>query len=82
MKAYWQLIRPGIVAMVLFTIGVAALTTGDRVPALAMMMWSLFGSALVIMGAIALNQRLEYAGDAKMGRTAERPLPSGRLSNR
>ena len=42
----------------------------------------LFGTALVIVGAIALNQRLECAGDAKMPRTADRPLPSGRLSRR
>jgi protoheme IX farnesyltransferase len=37
---------------------------------------------LVIVGAIALNQRLECVGDAKMPRTAGRPLPSGRLGRR
>jgi heme o synthase len=43
---------------------------------------ALIGSALVIAGAIALNQRLECQGDAKMPRTAGRPLPTGRLSGR
>ena len=43
---------------------------------------ALVGTAMVIVGAIALNQRLECVGDAKMPRTAERPLPSGRLGRR
>ncbi|MBW8863459.1 MAG: protoheme IX farnesyltransferase [Verrucomicrobia bacterium] len=39
----------------------------------------LFGTALVASGAAALNQLLEREHDAKMRRTASRPLPSGRL---
>ncbi|MEI8291345.1 MAG: heme o synthase [Verrucomicrobiota bacterium] len=39
----------------------------------------LFGTALVASGAAALNQWLERDYDAKMRRTASRPLPSGRL---
>ncbi len=39
----------------------------------------LFGTALVAGGAAALNQLLEREHDAKMRRTASRPLPSGRL---
>jgi protoheme IX farnesyltransferase len=39
----------------------------------------LFGTALVAGGAAALNQLLEREHDAKMLRTASRPLPSGRL---
>jgi protoheme IX farnesyltransferase len=39
----------------------------------------LFGTALVAGGAAALNQLLEREYDAKMRRTASRPLPSGRL---
>ena len=40
---------------------------------------ALFGTALVASGAAALNQLLEREYDAKMRRTASRPLPSGRL---
>lgn len=40
---------------------------------------ALFGTALVAAGAAALNQLLEREHDAKMRRTASRPLPSGRL---
>src|SRR5207245_1209833 len=39
----------------------------------------LFGTALVASGAAALNQLLEREYDAKMRRTASRPLPSGRM---
>jgi protoheme IX farnesyltransferase len=39
----------------------------------------LFGTALVASGAAALNQLLEREYDARMHRTASRPLPSGRL---
>ena len=79
---YWRLIRPGILGMVLFSMAVAA-KTACLVPA----SWrdlthALVGTALVIAGAVALNQRLEYQGDAKMARTADRPLPSGRLTGR
>ena len=44
------------------------------------LMWhTLFGTALVASGASALNQLLEREHDAKMRRTQNRPLPSGRL---
>ena len=40
---------------------------------------ALFGTALVASGASALNQWIEREHDAKMRRTATRPLPSGRM---
>lgn len=43
------------------------------------MFHALFGTALVAGGAAALNQLLEREHDAKMRRTASRPLPSGRM---
>ena len=44
-----------------------------------LMFHTLFGTTLVAAGAAALNQLLEREHDAKMRRTASRPLPSGRL---
>ncbi|MGA7858150.1 MAG: UbiA family prenyltransferase, partial [Terracidiphilus sp.] len=41
---------------------------------------TLFGIGLVSAGAGALNQALERSTDALMIRTADRPLPSGRIS--
>jgi len=44
-----------------------------------LMMHAVFGTALVASGAAALNQLLEREYDARMRRTRNRPLPSGRL---
>jgi len=44
-----------------------------------LMLHALMGTALVAAGASALNQLLEREYDAKMRRTQNRPLPSGRL---
>src|SRR3954470_8611786 len=40
---------------------------------------AMLGTALVASGAAALNQLLEREHDAKMRRTEDRPLPSGRM---
>jgi protoheme IX farnesyltransferase len=44
-----------------------------------LMLHTLLGTSLVAAGASALNQLLEREHDAKMRRTQNRPLPSGRL---
>lgn len=44
-----------------------------------LMFHALFGTALIAGGAAALNELLEREYDAKMRRTAGRPLPTGRL---
>jgi len=47
-----------------------------------LMLVTLLGTALVASGASALNQLLEQEYDAKMRRTQNRPLPSGRMQPR
>ena len=46
---------------------------------LALLTHTLAGTALLAFGASALNQLWEREHDAKMRRTENRPLPSGRL---
>jgi protoheme IX farnesyltransferase len=41
---------------------------------------TLLGTALIASGTAALNQWYEHEADRKMRRTADRPIPSGRLS--
>jgi heme o synthase len=41
---------------------------------------SLFGIGLVSSGTAALNEVMEYEADARMRRTAQRPIPAGRMS--
>jgi protoheme IX farnesyltransferase len=74
-----DLIKARLTALVLLTtfVGFYLGETG-RVNYL-LMFHALFGTALVASGAAALNQWLERDYDAKMHRTASRPLPSGRL---
>jgi protoheme IX farnesyltransferase len=79
---YWKLLRPGILGMTLVAMAVAAWIAAPQPPAWPDLLHGLFGTALVIAGAIVLNQRLESRGDAKMPRTADRPLPAGKLTRR
>src|SRR3984893_6693052 len=46
---------------------------------LILLLHTMLGTALVASGAAALNQLLERDHDAKMPRTEDRPLPSGRM---
>ena len=80
--AYLALVRPGILAMVLAAMLAAAWTAAEGSPDWPAVLHALLGTAAVIAGAVALNQRLELASDAKMPRTAGRPLPAGRLTDR
>jgi protoheme IX farnesyltransferase len=79
------LTKPRITLFVVLTafVGFAAGTAGP-LPALpvALLVHTLIGTALVASGTSAFNQLSEIALDARMVRTASRPLPSGRLSPR
>ncbi len=82
LQAFWQLSRPRIVAMVALTTVVGAFAAASQpLPALTLLN-ALLGSTAVVVGAIALNQRIEHLSDRQMPRTARRPLPTGRLSDR
>src|SRR5215471_2697217 len=47
-----------------------------------LMLETLVGTALLASGASALNQLMEQDHDARMRRTQNRPLPSGRMQPR
>ena len=57
------------------------LGAGGRID-LALLLHTLLGTALVAAGTNAFNQLRERDADARMRRTRDRPLPSGRLSPR
>lgn len=79
---YVELTKPRIVAMELVTVIVAAHLASpwgvDRV----VLLLTVLGASLVAASAGALNQWWERATDARMPRTANRPLPAGRLTSR
>jgi protoheme IX farnesyltransferase len=77
---YVELSKPKIAAMALVTVGVGFLL--GATPGLAMvqpLLHTLVGAAVVAAGGSALNHWLERRADAKMYRTANRPLVTGRL---
>src|SRR6266581_8438211 len=76
---YADLFKARLTLLVLLTTMVG-FYIGFRGPVNYLLMFStLLGTALVASGASALNQLLEREYDAKMLRTQDRPLPSGRL---
>ncbi len=75
---YVELAKPRIAVLVLVCVAVAALSAG--LPAGLTLFSTLLGTALVATSASAFNQWIERHSDALMPRTADRPLPSGRLS--
>jgi protoheme IX farnesyltransferase len=79
-KDYVELTRPRISILVLVVVAAAAYVAswGQLDPWL--MMHTLLGTAWVAASASSLNQWLEREGDARMERTSDRPLPSGRMS--
>lgn len=77
---YAELSKPKIAAMALVTVAVGFLLGAP--PGLAMvqpLLHTLVGAAVVAAGGSALNHWLERRADAKMRRTANRPLVAGRL---
>jgi len=83
MAAYMSLTKPRLVLLVLGTVAVGFFLGGRgsvHPGTFATLAATLLGTALVAGGAGALNQWLERARDAQMRRTANRALPSGRLT--
>jgi protoheme IX farnesyltransferase len=74
-----ELTKPGITLMVILTSGLGFLLAEQRGMPLLLLAATLLGTGLVSAGSSALNHVLERDSDARMRRTAERPLPAGRL---
>ncbi len=77
--ALLELTKPGITRMVLVTAAASFYLASASVDLLAML-HTLIGIALAASGSGALNQLLERDADAAMERTANRPLPTGRVT--
>ncbi len=77
---YWELTKPRIAALVLVTVAVAAFVGSWTRPDPLTLLHALLGTALIAASASALNNWVERRSDALMERTADRPLPAGRIS--
>lgn len=74
-----EMTKPGITLMVVLTSGLGYLLAGGETFSFTLLVFTLLGTGLVSGGASALNHVLERDTDALMLRTANRPLPTGRV---
>jgi protoheme IX farnesyltransferase len=74
-----EMAKPGITLMVVLTAGLGFLLAERAGVSFILLLHTLLGTGLVSGGASVLNQVLERDADALMHRTANRPLPAGRL---
>jgi protoheme IX farnesyltransferase len=86
MRDYISLTKPRITWLILMSTGVGYFF-GLRGVAFWQIHWwavlhTIIGTGLIASGTAALNQWSEREADAKMRRTSDRPLPSGRLEAR
>jgi heme o synthase len=79
-----ELTKPGIVRMVLVTSGTGFFMASALGHPLNvwLMLHTLLGIGLAASGACGLNEYAEWPEDGRMRRTADRPVPSGRMTPR
>lgn len=78
---YLELTKPRIIVLELIVAGAAACIAMPRGLDSMAVMHALFGTALVAASASIANQWWERSNDARMPRTANRPLPAGRVAS-
>src|SRR5437867_2750109 len=76
-----ELVKARLTFLVLLTTLVGYFLGATRPIDFVHLLGTLFGTGLLACGAAALNQLLERQYDARMARTEDRPLPSGRLQS-
>lgn len=79
-KDYLQLMKLRIVLLLCFTTVTAMIIAADGLPDLGTLLMTLLGGTFAAGGSSALNQYIDRDMDAKMSRTARRPIPSGRIA--
>jgi protoheme IX farnesyltransferase len=82
MRAYLDLTKPRITWLILLSAAVGCCFGAREGWNWAVLLHALAGTGLMASGTAALNQWYEHAADARMRRTAARPIPSGRVSPR
>lgn len=77
---YWILGKPRITFLVTVSCFIGFFMAASTPLPWGLAGWTCFATALVAFGASTLNQFLEPDVDARMKRTAPRPIPAGRVS--
>ena len=79
-KAYFLLTKPRVIELLLVTTVPAMILAAGELPALDLIAYVLIGGALAAGGANTINCWIERDRDQVMGRTRNRPLPTGAVS--
>jgi protoheme IX farnesyltransferase len=79
-RDYVDLTKPRIAVMELVVVAAAAVVATWGQPDPLVVLHAMIGTLLVASSASAANQWLERFRDARMPRTADRPLPAGRIA--
>jgi protoheme IX farnesyltransferase len=79
LQDYLSLAKPEVTFLVLIAAGLGCVMASASLNVMVLI-HALVGTALVAAGTATLNHYIERVHDAKMRRTANRPLPSGRLT--
>ncbi len=80
-KNYYELCKPRVVALIVFTAIVGMLLAVPGWPPLSNFVFGTLGIALAASSAAAINHFIDQKADAEMARTKNRPLPLGSLSS-
>jgi protoheme IX farnesyltransferase len=85
-RAYWSLMRMHVIPLLLVPAAaamlIAAVQHPPERPLWELVAWTMLGGTLAAGGAHAINQYLERDLDARMKRTARRPVVTGRIAPR
>jgi protoheme IX farnesyltransferase len=80
LKDFLMLTKPIVVALLLVTTFAGMVVGAQAWPSMQLVFWTLLGGFLAAGGSGAINQYIDRADDYKMQRTAQRPIPAGRLT--
>ncbi len=78
-RSYLELVKPRVVALMMFTVAVGMVLATPQLPAWRVLVFGVSGIGLVAAGAAALNHVIDRRIDVLMQRTRGRPLPRGAL---
>lgn len=79
-REYYELCKPRVVMLIVFTAVVGMFLAVPGVPPFDALLWGTIGIALQAASAAAVNQIIDRGIDARMARTCGRPLVTGTLS--
>lgn len=82
LQDYWELIKPEITFLVVLEALAGFMLANSESVSFSLLAFTLVGTAFASAGGAVLNHYLERHDDAQMRRTAQRPLPSGRINPR